>query len=496
LTPRSIAVALAAGLVLSFAFPEPDIAPLAWVAVVPLLIVLRDRTPMQGFLLAFLFGFAFFGSLIIWISIVGWVSWALLVILQAAQLGLFGAVVSYFSGRVTSIGWSVLLTAAAWVAIEYLRSIFPVFGFTWGELAQSQHNLGWILRTAGLAGGWGTAFLILAVNALLANAFVHARAGEWGRGLPLAGVAAVLLVLPVLLPANEATGKQIRIAIVQGNIPEDMEAGFEKDLIIISNHLLLNEELDPREVDLVVWPESSVAIDIDRNPEVAGFVADAAQSANAEMIVGATLDAGDNYKVMALHVSPDGEIVDRYQKTHLVPFGERVPGRDLIDWIPMLDQVPRDAIPGPGGANVEPFDIAGGKVSPIVSFEGDFGSLARTRINGGGRLLVVATNTSTWHHMWASGQHLAFSQVRAAENGTWVVHAALTGTSGFVAPDGRVLKRTELWEPALRTQTLRFAETTTLYAKWGDWLPWACSLFVLGAIVTARLRTTSERETE
>jgi apolipoprotein N-acyltransferase len=96
---------------------------------------------------------------------------------------------------------------------------------------------------------------------------------------------------------------------------------------------------------------------------------------------------------MAFLVSPDGEVIDRYRKTHLVPFGEYIPGRRLLEWIPMLDQVPRDAIPGREPAV---FDVAGGQVAPVISFEGDFGSLVRGRISHGGRLLIVATNTSTW----------------------------------------------------------------------------------------------------
>jgi apolipoprotein N-acyltransferase len=144
----------------------------------------------------------------------------------------------------------------------------------------------------------------------------------------------------------------------------------------------------------------------------------------------------------------------------------------------MLDQVPRDAI-----AADEPtiFEAAGGRVAPVISYEGDFGSLVRQRIADGGRLLVVATNTSTWGESWASAQHVAFSQVRAVENGVWVVHAALSGISAFVSPAGDVVRSTPLWEATTAVEVVRFAETPTLYARSGDWVAWGSVL--AGAIL-------------
>jgi apolipoprotein N-acyltransferase len=263
----------------------------------------------------------------------------------------------------------------------------------------------------------------------------------------------------------------LRIGIVQGNVP-DMPAGEAKQLEILHSHRELTESLAAHDLGLVVWPESSVGEDLDDVPVVRGAVERAARAVGAPLIIGGNLDDGpDHYKVMAFQVRPDGRVVDRYQKTHLVPFGEYIPARDLFEWIPMLDQVPRDAVPA-----TEPvvFQVAGGSIAPVISFEGDFGSLVRTRIDAGGRLLVIATNTSTWGESWASAQHVAFGQLRAAENGVWVAHGALTGISAFIDPEGNVVAETPLWEPATLRRTLRFADDVTLYARIGDWLPLAC----------------------
>jgi apolipoprotein N-acyltransferase len=204
----------------------------------------------------------------------------------------------------------------------------------------------------------------------------------------------------MLLPSPSASGASVRVAIAQGNVPRTWNGtSFDKELQILSNHIDVTQQLSDDDVDLVVWPESAVGIDLTEVPQVAEGIAAAAQAIDRPMIIGGNLDAGpEHYKVMAFEVSAEGEITDRYQKTHLVPFGEYVPARRFLSWIPMLDQVPRDAIPA---AERVVFEVAGGSVAPVISFEGDFGSLVRTRIERGGRLLVVATNTSTWEESWA-----------------------------------------------------------------------------------------------
>jgi apolipoprotein N-acyltransferase len=289
----------------------------------------------------------------------------------------------------------------------------------------------------------------------------------------MVAVAAVALLGPALIPGPAEGGRAIDVAIVQGGVPRGLDDDpVARELAITARHTDLTENLPGPAPDLVVWPESSVGLDLDRTPEVASDLRSAARSVRAPLLVGGNLDAQpDHYRVMAFLVAPSGEVRDRYQKTHLVPFGEYVPARRWLQWIPLLDQIPRDAV---AGSEPTIFDVAGGRVAPVISFEGDFGSLVRGRIARGGRLLVVATNTSTWGRSWASAQHLAFSQVRAVENGVWVVHAALSGISAFVTPEGKVVRPTDLGHPATTTATVRFAEGISLYARTGDWLPGAC----------------------
>lgn len=460
-------------------------APLAWVALVPLLALTRRRRAGQAALLGLVFGVGFFGILIYWFSIVGWLAWALAVLLESSSIALFSAAWAITSRRFGG-SVSVPLAAALWVASEYLRAHFPWGGFTWGELAQSQHNLPWMLRSASIAGAWGTAFLIVAINCCVFFGLLSLVEDKVTATRFLI-VAVLLIAVPLLVREPRLGGPRVRVAIVQGNVPRSFAGStLAKEQEIIQSHVDLTKELASQHLDLVVWPESSVGIDMRRDPAVAREVAGAARSVSAPMIVGGNLVVDPaHYKVVAFLISRHGSITATYQKTHLVPFGEYVPGRRFLSWIPALKQIPEDALPARSGRL---FSVAGGRVAPVLSFEGDFGSLVRSRIAAGGRLLVVATNTSTWRSTPASAQHVALSQVRAAENGVWVVHAALSGISAFIAPDGSVVQSTPLWTATSLVQNLRFASSTTLYTRLGDWLPILClvaSVFALGLSVAS-----------
>jgi apolipoprotein N-acyltransferase len=455
------------------------------------LMLRATRSVAQGALLGAAFGVGFFGTLLVWISIVGWVAWTVLVILETVFAAGFGALcVLVGRGDRASVAARILVPPVVWVAIvEHLRSVVPVGGFTWGQLAQSQHDFAWILKAASIGGGWLVAFLLVLVNALIAEALLE-REGNRRRAVVCVVLSALAISAPAVLPRNHASGDGIRVALVQGNVPRDFTGTFyDKEFTITRSHRALTETLAGEGIDLVVLPESAVGLDMSRDPAVAREVAAAAAAVDAPMIVGANLDIDrSRYRVVAFQVEPDGTIGDTYIKTHLVPFGEYVPMRSWLGWLPLLDQVPRDAV---ASDEAKLLDVAGAKVAPVLSYEGDFGALVRRRIDDGGRFLVVATNTSTWGRSWASAQHLAFSQVRAAETGVWVAHVAISGITGLVAPDAEVEESLPLWAEGTIVHDIRLAEDTTFYVRTGEWLAVLCYIVLIGLVATetqSRLR--------
>ena len=275
---RAFAGALACGAALALAFPEPDVAPLAWVSIAPLLVMTQGRRLARGLALGAAFGLGFFGTLLAWISIVGWVAWAALVLVQTGFLALFGAAWALVSRR-ARFALQIVAPAVLWVAIvEFLRALVPLGGFTWGQLAQSQHNATWLLKPAAWAGGWGVAFVVVLCNALVAQAWRSLRARRGRAGALLAASAAVI-ALPLAVPANDARGPEMRVAIVQGNVPESFAgSAYAKELAIVRSHRRLTGVVARNEpnVALVVWPDRSLGPHLSTDRAVAREVGGAA----------------------------------------------------------------------------------------------------------------------------------------------------------------------------------------------------------------------------
>lgn len=456
--------AVLSGIALSFAFPEPSLSWITWIAFVPTIALTREIGARRSALAWGLFALGFFGTLLSWVSIAGWIAWGVLLVVQTPFIVLFGALWGWLAPKTGPLG-RIALAGAGWAGFEYLRSIFPVGGFTWGQLAQSQHDVTWMLEWAALGGGVVLGGVLVALNAALAE--VIGAPSHRNRMAPGAVVIAAF-VIPIVSSffyvASDVT--PLRIGLVQGNADPAIAPSYEKELDILASHERLTAELQEK-VDVVVWPESSIGIDPDLD-EAAEALESAATAVDAPMIVGGNERVDDQrYRVSAFHVDESGTIIDRYRKTHLVPFGEYVPYRGLFGSLPILEQVPLDAIPGD---ERKLFRIRGVDIAPVISFEGDFGSLVRSRIADGGDILVVATNTSTWLHSWASAQHVAFSQVRAAENATPVVHAAISGISAIISDRGEVLESLPLYEPRTLVRAVAPRVTTTPYTRFGDWI--------------------------
>lgn len=481
--PRALLVCLLSGVALSFAFPEPSIAPLAWISIAPLLVIARGSA-RKGFAYGLVFGLGFFGSLLIWVKVVGWAAWVVLVFMEALYLGAFGAawgVVSRFAR-----GWWIVTAPALWITFETIREAMPVVGFPWGQLAQSQGVFPWLLQISQVGGGKTVSLVLLAVNAMVALAWIGRGAAR--RRWIAAGTVTIAAMVPLTyvipqIDGSPAVGSSepLRVGIVQGNASPGVQIEDQRERV--RRHLELTKSLADEQLDLVVWAESAVGIDPLTDDDVRSMIAEAARAVGAPMIVGANLDAGpDNYKVTALLVDETGAIIDTYQKMHLVPFGEYLPQRDALDWIPVFDQIPTDALAGDEPKNLEVSALNTYEVGTVISFEGDFGHLVRDRVDMGASLIVVATNTSTWERMWASAQHLAMSQVRAAENRVPVIHAALSGISAAVNFDGTVGLRSELYEE----DTLVFTTTpnfdSSIYARTGEWLPILCLLMSVASV--------------
>ncbi|HWD07885.1 MAG TPA: apolipoprotein N-acyltransferase, partial [Actinomycetota bacterium] len=284
------------------------------------------------------------------------------------------------------------------------------------------------------------------------------------------------------------------IALVQGNAPsQDPADPHALDQAALDDQVAETRQLAGKRVALVVWPESSVGHNPFTDPGLLDPMLASIRSVGAPFLVGATVPAAappgsdgttPRFRNESLLFSATGSLVGRYVKMHLVPFGEYIPARRLLaGWIKELNRVPADGIPGTSPTVFRLAGIPGGRVASVICYETAYPELVQTFVAHGARLIVVSTDNSSYARSAASAQMVAISQLRAAEERMWVTQAAITGISAVIEPDGKVSAETGLFEPALLTPTVRFATTTTVYGRFGDWFP--VLVLVIGAAMLA-----------
>jgi apolipoprotein N-acyltransferase len=479
----SLIAAVASGLLLWLALPPADLGPLGFVALVPLLWVLRGARALRGAFLGLVFGLVFYGFLLSWLIPVTVVGWGALVLGVGAFLAIFGALVPVVWRDGAPIR-TALAVGGVWGSVEWLRGVWPFGGWVWVSLGATQHDNPLTLPAASVVGALGVGVVVAAINALLLLAAL--RAGEWRLSVAPAAVAVALAVVPVAIPRAEPDGPLVDVALVQGNVPVAIGTASRiiEDTVVAENHARLHLRMAADPPDLAVWPENALDRDPTRDPVLGPVVVDSIRTVGAPTLVGAITEApGGRLLNEDLLYSPDGTVIDRYAKNHLLPFGEFVPFRDALDWIPDVRRVRTDLSPGhrPGR-----FRIPAGSFAGVICFENAFADLVRSYVTPDTGFLVVSTNNSTFGISAAPEQHVVLSELRAVETGRWVVHAALSGISAVISPAGEVVSRTGLFRPAILRARIPEARGTTPYDVIGGWLPVALLLGVALAYLAPR----------
>ncbi|MET1003460.1 MAG: apolipoprotein N-acyltransferase [Acidimicrobiia bacterium] len=478
--------AVGSGILLALARPPADFGLLALIALVPLFVAWRDTSVRRHAALAFVAGCAYYVGLVSWTWYFGAVAIVPLVALLAAYWAATGAVIGWFASRGFRSPW---LTAALWILFEYVMARAPLEGFSWGEVGYAFHDVGIARDLASVGGLPLLSFLAVAINALLADLVRRGPQAQLTRTdtlRALAGVVAVMVGAGVVLavrPDITPTG-ELRVAILQGNDKNRDLTAAEKDARYLpTSHFELAAQVqDP--VDLIIFPESSMDADPRIDPELARQLAAVAREHDAWVLTNAVVDAPDGRAVnLNLLYGPDGELQDTYAKRHLVPYGEYVKFRDQLEWTGAPDEIPRDFMPGDRSGV---FEIAGHEVATVICFESAFGYEIRPLVaDEGAETIVVSTNNRSYRRSANSAQHVALGQIRAAETGRPVVHAAISGISALIDSDGRVLARTELFERTVLQGAVITTTGETLYVRFGDWIILVALLGVAGCLGTA-----------
>jgi apolipoprotein N-acyltransferase len=467
-----------------------------------------DGRGVRAFRLGVLAGLSLFLPMLTWLIMpAGWLGWGLLALVQALWIGVLGALLRPFLGH----RLLPLVTAVAWTGVDAWRGIVPLNGFEWGAIHYAHVDGSWLLPVARFVGGRGITFLVVLISAaayvLVAETIRGLRAREGGpvehavagtRGPTLVLVGALLVSVMATIEPPAETGS-LDVLAVQGydfrHWEEDVEdRSFHVATTMLDETLAAVGEGPPP--DLTVWPEASIDTDpfAERGRRFLPLLEEAAATSR-HLLAGMNLDGPEpreNFWRTQLLVDTDAEIIGRYDKQRLVPFGEYIPMRNLLGWIPQLQQVPRDIVPAPEPHSVMVDDVA---VAVLICFETLFTEETRANVlvsDEPAGLIVAATSDASFGDSAEPYQHLAQSQLRAVETGRWVVHAALSGSSAFVDPHGRVHDATELFTADAIRRDVPTVEGLTPFLVIGDVLGWATRALVLAlavlGVVAARRR--------
>jgi len=461
------ACALLAGALLAQAFEPVGLAVLLPVGVAAFVLCVRGLLASRAWLPGLAFGVGFQFVLLFWMRAVGLGPWLALAGLEAAFLAPLGAAAPVLL-RLRGGAWWF---AAAWVAVETIRSVWPFSGMPWGRLSYAVAGTAWQDSLA-YVGMTGLSFLLAVLGVLLADLVTGPH--RLRTGLVAVAVAAVSM-LPTLAPWTVPTTGERTVAVVQGDVPGDGTDILLDHQQVTRNHVdatvRLAEQVDAGQQDapdFVVWPENSTAVDPFLDSEVNTGIARASQAVDVPLLVGAMVDAGTEHVLnQGIVWHPGVGAADRYTKWHPVPFGEYIPWRDLgIGSFGQLRLIPRDML---GGTRTAPLAVGDTRVADAICFDVAYDDGIHEQLAAGGEVLTVQTSNAMFVQTSQIQQQFEISRLRAVETGRWVLVAATNGVSGVISPDGTVVARAGVRTQEVLVERVSLADELTPGVRLGPW---------------------------
>jgi apolipoprotein N-acyltransferase len=492
----------------------------AWLGPALLFLGLQGLAPGRAARLGFTAGLVAHSAILHWIYVVtvhyGHAPAAvglLAPVAMAAYIALFPAALSAAWVWLGRFGLATPFAAAAvWTALDHLRS-FALSGFPWATLGYAQHLNPALMSLAAFTGVYGLSFVTVLGGAALARAILELAAGR-RPGLAVgSAVAAVAFAHALGFAASTShpdadSLRRVRVAVLQGNIDQGTKWTPDRAAEILANYEELSHRAAEAGARIIVWPETSVPGGIDMDAELRERLATLARETGSAFVVGGVgleFDAGaapTRYFDSAFLLEPPGFFTDRYDKAHLVPFGEYVPLRDWLGLVFVamargMATLDVTAGPGPRAVTVAWNDGAATRVRAGVPicYELLFPDLVRRFAGEGAEILFAITNDAWYGRTGAPYQFLAITALRAAESRLWTARAANTGVSAIIDARGRVRSRTGIFERGLLVADVPLRPAPlggSFYTRYGDVFAYACWAFAAG-LATVALRRQSAR---
>ncbi len=509
-------MSISSATLLVFSFPPFNLSFLAWIALIPLLFLLEELNPKEVFLFYFLSGLTFWLYHIWWLTYVTFLGYSLLVIYLSSLFGFFGLLLKLSRERTQYP--LIFLAPPLWVLFEFIRT-YLFTGFPWSLLGYSQWRNIPLIQISSITGVYGVSFLIIMINAAIADFIFanpvknssqlvkakkffygtktkkHPRLPPFGRGGQVRNLVFAILIIGCIVvvgkrvistpletgfltgQAGEDEPDKIKIAVIQGNIPQVVkwDEEYEEEILDIYVELSI-EAKESANPSLVIWPETSYPGYVDENLELFRKIEELSSHIKIPLLIGG-LDYknGEDYN-SAFLILPDGGVKQIYNKLHLVPFGEYIPLKKVFFFLngttPEIGNFSR-------GEEYTIFEIPNSqfpisnKFAVLICFEDLFPDLARRFTKEGVNFLVNITNDAHFHGSPALWQHFTHSVFRAVENRRPMVRAANNGVSGFIDSYGRIIQILNEDGKAVNvrgfaTTQISFSPTKTFYTRFGN----------------------------
>jgi apolipoprotein N-acyltransferase len=508
------ALATLSGVLFALAFPNAAIGWLMFIALLPLFVALTRVKTMRG---AFVIGWI--SQTIAWLIMVPWVvrvmshygglpyaTGVVIFIAMCLYLGMYGGLFAVLFHRIapgtTFRRW--LLVPLAWAVVEYART-YLFSGFPWSLIAASIVDLAPFVQFDRVAGPYALGVLILLPSTLMAWLIVRkgVGSGEWGVGAkagidgtsshtphptshsPLFQIAAVVIITFVWWATGLVAAKMLvrptgtpmaHAALLQPNISQEMRWDNDNLVLIFRRMMAMTDEATSRNVQVVVWPESTVPLSYATTDFYRQAIESASRAKNVDIILGSVAEDPEQPNKLwnAAFLVSGGKTIGHYDKIRLVPFGEYVPLRQMLSFAHALVHAV-----GEFEFGTKDTPLAGRFLyGPAICYEVVFPQIPRTQVVHGANVLVTITNDAWYDGTSAPRQHLNQARLRAVETDRYLLRAGTTGISAVVDPAGQLVQQLEMGKQGIIYAEFQPRTSTTPYVRFGDWFAWVAMVAV------------------
>lgn len=480
-TMKSILLAILSGLLLILSFPRYDIGYLAWLALVPLLIAIKDRSMKSSFGICLITGILFYGGVFYWFSMIKVVSWidfiSVVMYLSLFYYGLFGLGFNFLSTKTRLPG--IVVAPVLWIILEYARSYAGFLSHPQMLMGHSQYlNLS-VIQISAFTGTYGVSFLIIMVNIAISD-IIHDYSKACKPFIMTVLILAISLIYGFGVIAEENNENNISVTVVQGNISHGIKWRPEFRKQHVEKHVLLTRKAlrNTKNTSLIVWPETAIEGSLKNDAYYLETLSTLAKDSNSYILFGSSQNpkyGSEKFRNekrfnSAFIISPAGCIEGQYNKIYLLPFAEYLPYKGYLPWPSKYVSRASNLIPG---TEYTIFNLGIARFGTIICWESLYPEIFRRFVKKGANFMVNITNESQLGDT-ASYQFAAISVFRAVENRISIARAANTGISCFISPCGKIMGRVcsqngeYTCVEGYLTKNVPLSHKKTFYTKYGD----------------------------